>query len=83
MKELLQIKKGMLKVMILSILLLLLPTVMLLAQIQPPDPGGDPGVPLDGGLSILLAAGIGYGAKKVHEARKKGKQKSIEETNSF
>jgi hypothetical protein len=31
-------------------------------------------VPVDGGLSLLLAAGVGYGAKKLRE---KGKQKSI------
>jgi len=44
------------------------------------DPGGDPiapggGVPVDGGLGILLVAGIGYGAKKAHEHRKKIKMK--------
>jgi hypothetical protein len=37
---------------------------------QPPDPGGDPDVPVDGGLSLLLAAGIGYGVKKIHDKRK-------------
>ena len=36
----------------------------------PPDPS-DTYVPLDGGLSLLLAAGIGYGAKKAIQARKK------------
>lgn len=38
---------------------------------QPPDPGGDPDVPVDGGLSLLLAAGIGYGVKKIRDQRKK------------
>ncbi|MBS4044494.1 MAG: hypothetical protein KGZ59_11830 [Chitinophagaceae bacterium] len=33
----------------------------------PGDPGGDPGVPFDGGLSILLAAGAAYGIKKVKD----------------
>ena len=28
-------------------------------------------VPLDGGLSLLVAAGVGYGAKKLKERRKK------------
>jgi hypothetical protein len=28
-------------------------------------------VPVDGGLSVLIAAGIGYGAKKIKEKRKK------------
>ncbi|WP_371860481.1 PID-CTERM protein-sorting domain-containing protein [Segetibacter aerophilus] len=36
-----------------------------------PSPGGDPDVPIDGGLSILLAAGVGYVAKKGYEKRKK------------
>jgi hypothetical protein len=31
---------------------------------NPPDPGGDPGAPIDGGLSLLLAAGAGYGIKR-------------------
>jgi hypothetical protein len=40
-----------------------------------PDPGGDPGsagggVPVDGGLALLLAAGAGYGAKKAYDYRK-------------
>ncbi len=47
--------------------------VMLSAQ-----PGGDcdfldpdaPPCPIDGGITLLLAAGIGYGAKKIKENRK-------------
>jgi hypothetical protein len=43
---------------------------------QPPidgDPGGGGvgAIPVDGGLAFLLAAGVGYGAKKAYEARKK------------
>ena len=30
--------------------------------------GGRNDVPMDGGLSILLAAGVGYGVKKVRES---------------
>ena len=46
---------------------------------QPPDPGEDPGgagggVPIDGGLALLLAAGAGYGAKKAYDYRKKNKK---------
>lgn len=39
----------------------------------PPPPSGDPDepVPLDGGLSLLIAAGVGYGAKKTYDLRKK------------
>ena len=52
------------------------------AQGGPGDPGGDPGggpigaIPVDGGLAFLLAAGVGYGAKKMHERRNKVKVKS-------
>lgn len=45
---------------------------------QPDPPGDDPGVPIDGGLSILLAAGVGYGAKKIHDNRKKNKDNKLE-----
>ena len=42
---------------------------------QPPDPGGGQGdpptIPIDGGLSLLLAAGVAYGGKKVYEMNKK------------
>ncbi|MCU0404393.1 MAG: hypothetical protein MUE99_07570 [Chitinophagaceae bacterium] len=41
------------------------------------DGGNDPdqpGVPLDGGLSILLAAGAAYGGKKFYDANKKNKK---------
>jgi len=61
-------------------------TVVIYAQPGEPDGGFDPGngepntptgaVPVDGGLGILLAAGIGYGAKKAHAYRKKLKVKS-------
>ena len=34
-----------------------------------PDPGGEVDVPIDGGLSLLLAAGVAYGAKKMYSKR--------------
>lgn len=40
---------------------------------NPPDPGGDPGAPIDGGLSLLLAAGAGYGIKRA-KLNKKSKK---------
>jgi hypothetical protein len=57
-------------------------SVFVIAQDDPGGPGGpgDPGgtpqgwVPIDGGLAALLAAGVGYGAKKAYEYRSK-KQK--------
>ena len=36
-----------------------------------PDP--DPQVPLDGGVSLLVAAGVGYALKKAHDKRKENK----------
>jgi hypothetical protein len=49
------------------------------------DPGGDPGgaigaVPVDGGLAFLLAAGVGYGAKKAYDYRNRN-QVNEEEKN--
>ena len=35
------------------------------------DPGGGPDAPIDGGLSLLLAAGTAYGVKKYREGKKK------------
>ena len=56
--------------------LMCLPTVLILAQGGPNDPGDpggdpDPAVPFDGGLTLLIAAGIGYAAKKGYDKRKK------------
>ena len=43
-----------------------------LLQAQPPSMGGDPNsAPVDGGLSLLIAGGVGYGIKKAREKRKK------------
>ena len=37
-----------------------------------PDPGPPPtNLPVDGGLSLLLAAGVGYGASRLRKNRKK------------
>ncbi|AFM06245.1 hypothetical protein Fleli_3943 [Bernardetia litoralis DSM 6794] len=37
----------------------------------PTSPSGAVGAPIDGGISLLLAAGAAYGAKKVYEFRNK------------
>jgi hypothetical protein len=39
----------------------------------PGGPGAPPAVPVDGGLSVLLAAGGAYGLKKLND-KKKGKE---------
>lgn len=53
--------------------------LMLAPQVKaniPGDPGGDPDteVPIDGGVSLLVAAGIAYGAKKAYDKRKQNKE---------
>jgi hypothetical protein len=66
------------------IALMILVTIPLWMKAQPPHPnggnapgpnnipvGGSPiGSPIDGGLSILLALGLAYGAKKVNQVKK-------------
>lgn len=39
---------------------------------QPGGPGGDPDaeIPIDGGIGLLIAAGVAYGAKKAYDKRK-------------
>ena len=44
-----------------------------------PEPGcedydPDTNVPIDGGASILVAAGVAYGLKKIHDKRKQNKE---------
>ncbi|MEP6949788.1 MAG: hypothetical protein ABI863_10960 [Ginsengibacter sp.] len=63
--------KNFLLLSALTAILTVLPT---LVHAQLGDPGCDPldpACPIDGGLSFLLAAGVGYGVKKVRDARKK------------
>jgi hypothetical protein len=43
----------------------------------PPPPGTGPGcwpppcIPIDGGITLLMAAGAAYGAKKIFDSKKK------------
>lgn len=39
-------------------------------QVDPGMPGGDPDVPIDGGISLLLLAGSAYGIKKIKDANR-------------
>jgi hypothetical protein len=49
----------------------MIPVLPLLAQPTPPS------APVDGGLSLLIAGGVGYGIKKAREKKKK----ELEELN--
>lgn len=44
----------------------------------PPPAAGGPVVPIDGGIGLLLAAGVGYGAKKYYDLKKKTKDNTME-----
>jgi len=46
---------------------------------QPAGPGGDPDaeIPIDGGIGLLIAAGVAYGAKRAYDNKKKEKERSL------
>ncbi len=54
---------------IITICLVMLLPMLVSAQIDG-VPGDPENAPIDGGLSLLVAAGVGYGAKKLKERRK-------------
>jgi len=56
---------------IISVLLVAMMYCMPMMLHAQPDPGNDPDVPIDGGLSLLVAAGVGYAVKKGYDKRKK------------
>ncbi|RZK81884.1 MAG: hypothetical protein EOO92_03750 [Pedobacter sp.] len=50
---------------------LLFCSVSLAAQYDDPGlPGGDPDVPIDGGVALLLLAGTAYGIKKIRDTKR-------------
>ena len=60
-----KINKVQLFLVLFFLFLMIFPVI---SNAQPPiDPGcdpGDPACPIDGGISLLIAAGIGLGARK-------------------
>jgi hypothetical protein len=56
------------------LLLIALISVSPLLMAQAPDEPSvdDPAVPVDGGLSLLLAAGAAYGGRRLYRKREKG-----------
>jgi len=75
-------KEVIIRKFLLVVIIMVLSTLVK-AQVDIPEPptdsGGDPWdvqdvyVPFDGGVSLLVAAGIGYGVKKAREKRKADK----------
>ena len=58
---------------VLSLLALTFFCLPYIANAQPDAPDtveGDPDAPIDGGIGVLLAVGIGYGIKKVRDYKR-------------
>lgn len=50
------------------------------SQVPPGNPRTPrPQIPIDGGISLLAAAGVAYGVKKVYEGRKANNQEQEKE----
>ena len=52
-----------------AVLIIIITAIPFIAMAQ--DPGGGPDVPIDGGLTLLIAAGAAYGVKKYRDHKKK------------
>ena len=60
-------------------LLIAMICIMPKANAQGPGFGGDTqDTPIDGGVSLLIAAGASYGIKKIYNKRKQGQDKQKE-----
>jgi len=53
------------------LIIFLLSFMSALVLAQPGDPGDPPRIPIDGGVTALLAAGALFGAKKIYDVSKK------------
>jgi hypothetical protein len=60
-------KKIIIIQLLIAITIICLPAIL---HAQPTFIDDTDDVPIDGGLSLLVAAGVGYGVKKVREKRK-------------
>jgi hypothetical protein len=54
---------------LMMVVVLLISTTAVFAQDAPTLPDDPENVPIDGGISLLVAAGIGYGAKKMRDKK--------------
>jgi len=66
-----------LKVIVLVLFSLIPMIVMAGDPCVPSDPDYNGPCPIDGGISLLLAAGVGYGVKRFRDARKKDKAATV------
>ena len=57
--------------LIILLIILFLPFILKADPSIDPTPGDPDAAPIDGGLSLLIAGGVGYGVKKIREKRKK------------
>lgn len=64
-----------------GVLLIIFDLHPLLCNAQPPDDFYDPDAPIDGGVGLLVAAGIGYGIKKARDKRKQNNTAQLAERN--
>lgn len=69
--------KGMCKWMLTCLVIFMSLNFVPLGAYAQPDPEGDPDaeVPIDGGVGLLLAAGVGYGIKKWRDEKQKAAEK--------
>ncbi len=55
----------------------ILPTLVLADPTPPPVPPPVENVPIDGGISLVVAAGLGYAAKKLHDKHNTHKRNTL------
>ncbi len=58
------------KIPLITTLMLTVVTLLPFFAMAQTDPGCGPDCPIDGGLSLLVAAGVGYGVKKYRDKKK-------------
>jgi hypothetical protein len=62
---------------ILILIILMLPSLVHASSGPDTTPGDPDSAPIDGGLSLLIAGGVGYGVKKLREKRRR-QQEEVE-----
>jgi hypothetical protein len=64
-------------ILLLVVMFCLMPHIIFAQPCLPDDPDHSGPCPIDGGISLLLAAGVGYGVKRYRDARKKDKAATV------